>query len=316
MDNRKELFMTKTVVVWFGAMICCFLWGSAYPCIKIGYRMLGIGADAVADQILFAGVRFTLAGILVVLFGSIGSRRLLFPKRENWGRVFRLCLLQTVGQYILFYVGLAHTTGVKASIIDGLSVFAAVLLAALVFHQEKLTAQKIAGCVVGFAGVALINLTGSGIDMNMSFLGEGFIFLSALAYAGSSVYIKQCAGKENPVTLSGWQFFMGGIILTLGGLVAGGRLGGFDVPALLMLFYMACISAVAYTLWSVLLKYNPVSRVAVFGFMNPVFGVILSAWFLGEGEQASGVKSIVALILVCIGIIMVNYAQKSGSKER
>lgn len=57
-----------------------------------------------------------------------------------------------------------------------------------------------------------------------------------------------------------------------------------------LLFYMACISAVAYTLWGILLKYNPISRVAVFGFMNPVFGVILSAMVLGEKEQAQASK--------------------------
>ena len=63
---------------------------------------------------------------------------------------------------------------------------------------------------------------------------------------------------------------------------------------------------VAYSLWGILLKYNPVSKVAVFGFMNPVFGVILSALLLGEGAQAAGVKSLIALLLVSIGIYVVN----------
>lgn len=69
-----------------------------------------------------------------------------------------------------------------------------------------------------------------------------------------------------------------------------------------MVVYLAVVSAVAYSLWGILLKYNPVSKVAVFGFMNPVFGVILSALLLGEGAQAAGVKSLIALLLVSIGI--------------
>lgn len=73
-----------------------------------------------------------------------------------------------------------------------------------------------------------------------------------------------------------------------------------------MLVYLAVVSAVAYSLWGILLKYNPVSKVAVFGFMNPVFGVILSALLLGEGAQAAGVKSLIALLLVSIGIYVVN----------
>ncbi|MCI9104139.1 MAG: EamA family transporter, partial [Lachnospiraceae bacterium] len=59
-------------------------------------------------------------------------------------------------------------------------------------------------------------------------------------------------------------------------------------------------------LWGVLLKYNPVSRVTVFGFMNPMFGVVLSAIFLGESGQALTWNTFVALILVCLGIYVVN----------
>ena len=73
-----------------------------------------------------------------------------------------------------------------------------------------------------------------------------------------------------------------------------------------MLIYLALVSAVAYSLWGMLLKYNPISRVAVFGFMNPVFGVILSAWLLREGAQSLGPVSLVSLVLVCAGIYIVN----------
>ena len=73
-----------------------------------------------------------------------------------------------------------------------------------------------------------------------------------------------------------------------------------------LLLYLAALSAAAFSIWTLLLKYNPVSKVAVFGFMNPVFGVILSALLLGEGAQAAGVKSLIALLLVSIGIYVVN----------
>ena len=77
------------------------------------------------------------------------------------------------------------------------------------------------------------------------------------------------------------------------------------VPGLAMLVYLALVSAVAYSLWGILLKYNPVSKVAVFGFMNPVFGVILSAILLKEGDSV-GVMCVAALALVCVGIYIVN----------
>lgn len=312
---EKKNRMQSTVVVWLGALICCALWGSAFPCIKIGYQMFEIPQDAVATQILFAGLRFTLAGILVILIGSVLSGNLLKINRQNAPKILKLSLLQTVLQYLFFYIGLANTTGVKASIIEGVNVFIAIFVASLIFRQEKLTMGKLAGCLIGFAGVVLVNLNGNGLDMSFHLNGEGFIFLSTVAYAFSSVYLKRYSKTENPVLLSGWQFISGGLVMTIMGLLMGGKITKVTATGIAMLFYLACISAVAYSLWGILLKYNPVSRVAVFGFMNPVFGVILSAFLLGEREQASGIKSIIALILVSIGIYITAKVKEEKVEE-
>lgn len=312
---EKKNRMQSTVVVWLGALICCALWGSAFPCIKIGYQMFEIPQDAVATQILFAGLRFTLAGILVILIGSVLSGNLLKINRQNALKILKLSLLQTVLQYLFFYIGLANTTGVKASIIEGVNVFIAIFVASLIFRQEKLTMGKLAGCLIGFAGVVLVNLNGNGLDMSFHLNGEGFIFLSTVAYAFSSVSLKRYSKTENPVFLSGWQFVAGGLVMTIMGLLMGGKITKVTATGIAMLFYLACISAVAYSLWGILLKYNPVSRVAVFGFMNPVFGVILSAFLLGEREQASGIKSIIALILVSIGIYITAKVKEEKVEE-
>lgn len=312
--KEKEQFMQKTIVVWLGALLCCALWGSAFPCIKIGYQLFAVTSEDVATQILFAGCRFALAGIAALLIGSAMSRTLLIPKRESWSKIVKLSMLQTVAQYLFFYVGLANTTGVKASIIEGVNVFIAILVASLIFKQEKLTGQKILGSVIGFAGVVLVNLTGSGIDFGMKLTGEGFIFFSTIAYAFSSVFLKRYSKDENPVVLSGWQFFIGGVIMMLCGYAAGGRLTVWTGAGIAMLIYLALVSAVAYSLWGVLLKYNPISKVAVFGFMNPVFGVILSAILLGESDSL-GMMSVVALVLVCIGIYIVNGPERKKSRD-
>ena len=84
---------------------------------------------------------------------------------------------------------------------------------------------------------------------------------------------------------------------------------------MILLIYMALISAVAYTLWGILLKYNPVSKVSIFGFTNPVFGVILSAIILREGN-VFGMKDLIALVLVSIGILIVNWAKPVTGKEK
>lgn len=305
--KEKGDFLQKSWVVALLAMVCCFLWGSAFPCIKIGYRLFHIAANDIASQIVFAGARFALAGVLTIVIGSLLSRKVLIPAKTSWGMVAKLSMAQTVIQYLLFYIGLANTSGVKASIIGASNVFLAILISALIFHYEKLGIGKIMGCLLGFAGVVLINFNKNGLQGSMTFLGEGCIFLSTLSYALSSVLIKTYGQHENPVTLSGYQFTMGGIIMLIVGFFMGGKLQDFTFHSTVLLIYMALISAVAYSLWGILLKHNTVSKVAVFGFMNPVFGVILSTILLKEQNQAFTLQGLISLILVCMGIYVVNH---------
>ncbi len=111
MNKKTNTILTKTPMVCLLAMICCLLWGSAFPCIKIGYQLFQIHPDSIGSQLLFAGCRFTLAGILTILIGSLLNRRFLLPAKTSWSMVAKLGLVQTVLQYILFYIGLANTTG-------------------------------------------------------------------------------------------------------------------------------------------------------------------------------------------------------------
>ena len=90
----------------------------------------------------------------------------------------------------------------------------------------------------------------------------------------------------------------------------GGELHNFSIEAGALLTYMVLLSAVAFALWSLLLKHNPVGLVSVFNFLIPVFGVVLSAIFLGESMFEW--KNLVALILVCGGIWMVSTAPKTN----
>ena len=176
-----------------------------------------------------------------------------------------------------------------------------------------MTGRKIAGCVLGFAGVVVINLLGNSLDMGFKLIGEGFVLIAQLSYGISTVLINLFSRKVSPVVLSGTQFTMGGIVLMLIGAGMGGHLENVTTGGVVIIFYLAMVSAVAYTLWSVLLAWNDVSKVAIFGFVNPLCGMILSALILGEVKQAFNVGSLAALILVCAGIYIVNC--KENKKE-
>ena len=307
---QKQNTLTKTGIVALLACVCCILWGSAIPVIKTGYRLMEVDAADTASQIVFAGVRFTLAGLLVLIFASIREKKVLIPDRTILKYAVLVCLAQTVGQYFFFYIGVAHTSGVKGGIITGLGNFIAILMACLIVRNERMTGRKMAGCVLGFAGVVVINLMGKSLDMGFTLTGEGFILISQVAYGISTILINIYSKKVSPVVLSGTQFTMGGIVLTLIGIGMGGHLGSITAVGVVIIFYLAMVSAVAYTLWSVLLAWNDVSKVAIFGFVNPLCSVILSALILGEVKQAFNTGSLVALLLVCAGIYIVNCKAK------
>ncbi|NLT08695.1 MAG: DMT family transporter [Ruminococcus sp.] len=312
MDKRS--FFTRRSVIVCMTLICCLLWGSAFPCIKIGYRLFHIPSDSTSSQILFAGERFLMAGIMAAAAGSLAQKKPLIPDRNSLPKVCLLSLFQTILQYTFFYIGLSHTTGMKSSIITASNVFLSILVSVIVFRTERLTARKIIGCILGFSGVILINLTGDS-DLSMSFSGEGLVFLSALSYAFSASFTKRFTKTADPVLLSSWQFIIGGTAMITAGLAAGGSHDSFTPAGSAMLLYLAFISAAAFSLWSILLKYNPVSSVSVFGFMNPVFGVILSALLLSEKSAAGPLMITSALLLITAGIITVNLTGSSKEKK-
>ncbi len=295
-------------VVVLSAVFCCVLWGSASPAIKIAYELFRIDASDTPSRLMLSGARFVLAGVMVIIFGSLISREALIPKKTSWKYIIILSLFQTIGQYYFFFMSLANTSGVRGSIINASGNFLAPLIAMFILRLEAPAAKKLIGCAVGFAGIILFfggisSLTEGGI----TFAGEGAMLCAALFYAISGCCIKIFSKYENPVILSGYQFFIGGLVLFFVGLIMGGSLVFYSAGCYLNLIYMGFISAGAYTLWGILLKYNPVSRVSVLGFINPIMGVLLSALFLGEGNEAFSAGSILSLLLVSLGIFLVNY---------
>ena len=122
--------------------------------------------------------------------------------------------------------------------------------------------------------------------------------------------MKRSSSDEDPVVISGYQFVIGGVFMIVVGLLAGGHISIETLPAAGVMVYLAFLSAVAYALWGLLLKYNPVSKVTIFTFMTPVFGVILSKIMLTESSNVSPINLIITLVLISTGILMLNYKKE------
>ena len=140
MERMKTI--NRTGVIFLLACVCCFLWGSASPSIKTGYELFQIAESDTWSIILFAGIRFFLAGLLVILFESIKEKRVVLPEKGSGKAIVILSLAQTILQYFFFYLGLAHTSGVTGTILSGTGGFLSIIMAACIFRLEKITVNK------------------------------------------------------------------------------------------------------------------------------------------------------------------------------
>lgn len=300
--SEPSLFTRRPLVV-LTAIACCLLWGSAYPAIKIGYQWLEMGSGETASQILFAGYRFFGSGVILLVLASIMGKPLWQLSRRQWAELALLGLLQTTLQYVFFYIGLAHAAGVKAAIMNSTGTFFSVLLAHFIYRNDKLSTGRSLGCLIGIAGVVLINIGKGPLDFDVTLLGEGFIAIAALVLSISLIYGKRLSQTIDPMVMTAQQLTIGGLVLIGAGHISGGEVSGMTLGSGVLMFYLMLLSAAAFGLWSFLLKHNPVGQVIPFQFLIPVFGAGLSAMFLGETILAW--KNLLALLLVCGGIWLV-----------
>lgn len=309
----KPSVFTDRKVVFLLATLCCLLWGSAYPAIKNGYALFQIAGDDIPSKLVFAGYRFLFAGGVLLAVAAAGRKPVFALDRRSLGQVTLLGLAQTTLQYVFFYIGLAYATGVKSSIMNATGTFFSVLLAHFIFHNDRLSYNKVLGCVAGFLGVMVVNFQDSLLNLDFTLLGEGFVVIAAFVLSAASIYGKKISQRFDSVVLTGWQLGIGGVGLLVLGYAFGGHLGLPSAAALALLAYLVALSSVAFSLWTILLKHNRVSMVTVFNFMVPIFGTALSALFLDERflEWKNGA----ALLLVCWGIWLVTKEEKATSQR-
>ncbi|WP_294407656.1 DMT family transporter [uncultured Ruminococcus sp.] len=308
---NADFFRRKTVIV-FLASIVALLWGSAYPCVKIGYKLFSVAQDSLSSKILYAGIRFSIAGVIALILSAVMNKKLIFPTKQSSVYIILLAFFQTFLQYILFYVGIFHTAGVKSAILISTSyVVFMVVLSLIFFRNEKLDMKKSIGCILGIGGAVIALTADGGIDFSFSFSNEGCIMLSSLFFAAGSVISKKVPSEIDSVSLNGWQLLLGGITLTIVGLAGGGTVTPSGASAWLMMFYLAVISSFGFVIWMLLLRYNPTEEITVFNLLVPIIGTILSGIVLGE--EFANLSNIAALICVCIGIYVVNSKKKQAA---
>lgn len=303
---RSKLSIKSPVIAVLGSLLCVTLWGTAFPLIKLGYSQFALEQGDLGAKLLFAGLRFTLAGALVFLFGLLKTKKPAIPERRDLPSVLLLGTVMTALQYLLAYVGVGYTTASNTSILTGSASIISVAAAAVFFKNDKFTPQKALGCAVGLAGITVVNLGDFSLDA-VNFLGDLLVLMSAVSSAAGNIITKKISKNRDPVTITAWQLLFGGLILTAAGLLWGGRLDLGNAGGVCILLWLAVVSAVSFLLWTALLRVHPVSKITVFTMLVPVFGTLWS-WLL-LGESVFSAANIISLLLIAAGILLVNIRQ-------
>lgn len=301
MTEKKSLFQRPVWVSIF-ALTAAIVWGWAYPLIKLGFEEFGITPDQTGSKILFAGIRFGLSGLIVLIMAFSTEMDFKVRKTIDIGFILLYTLLNTTLHYMFFYIGLSHAAGARSAILNSLSVFTVVILACLFFKSDKMTTRKVTGCILGFVGLTALNLGGED-SSHFTWMGDGMIILNALSSAVASLLTRGLSQRVNVFVGTGYSLGAGGLLLIVIGLALGGTLPQQTPLGILYLILLIAISTIGFTLYNRLLICNPVGKIAIYNSLIPVVGAVTSCLCLGETFYW---KYLIAGGLATAGIYLIN----------
>ena len=299
--STSSIFQRPLWVTLF-ALTAAISWGWAYPLIKLGFTELGITQAMTGSKMLFAGIRFACSGAILLIIAALTGRNFRVSKPANWGYMLLFALLNTTFHYSFFYIGLSHSDGARAAILNSLSVFLVVLLACVFFKSDRLTPKKILGCAVGITGILILNI-GKGGGGQFTLLGDGMIVLNALCSAFASLLTRGLSRRVDVFVGTGYSLFFGGVLLIIPSLLMQGTLPHITTYGLIILALLIAISALGFALYNKLISCNPVGKIAIFNSLIPVVGALTSCLCLGEPFYT---KYLVACLLAMVGIYIIN----------
>ena len=212
----EKLKNKKTAIV--ATLFAMFLWGSAMPVIKTTYNEMGVTPSDTGAQILIAGFRFFLAGVLAFIYFRAFNEEKVDRKNINIKYIIILSLIQTSIQYIFYYVGMSNTSGVKSSIIQATNSFLVVIISIIMLPKEKINLQTILAILLGTLGIIVVNGGFANMSSEFKFIGESFILIATTFNALSSVFVRKYGASQNEMFTTASQFIIGSIILIVTGL--------------------------------------------------------------------------------------------------
>ena len=302
----------KTILL---SLLVMALWGSLYPFIKIGYSAFKIDTTDIPSIMLFAGLRFVICGMILIVACSAKDKKLELPQKSDllwviWGAVISIIL-----HYGFTYIALSLGEGSKSAIIKQVGFLFLSCFAFIFDKTDGFSPRKLMAGILGFAGIIVTGIDGSGVVFG---LGDALLILASACSAIATVVSKRATQTIAPAKFVAYTQLIGGIFLAAVGAILGGKLTHVDGVAVAALSYICIASIAAYVLWNSLLKNANMSMLSVIKCAEPLFACLFGALLLKENIFKW--QYLVALILISVGIVISNKKAKynnsiSGEQE-
>jgi drug/metabolite transporter (DMT)-like permease len=289
------------------AITSCLLWSTAFAGIKIGLQY--------TQPLQFAGTRFFISGLLVFPLALRLNPGYFSIIRKNLGTLLLLAFLQTFLQYILLYTGISMIPAAVAAIVIGSQPFFIAGVAHFAMPGDRMTLTKTLIILIGILGVVMVSLGRDPGSVTGHIAVAGILLMVAVNILSgfTNVLVAREKGMIPPLVISSVSMTLGGAGLFLLALPFEGLdLSPKPLPYFLSLSWLSLLSAVAISLWIILLK-RPgvkVSDLNLWKFLIPLFGAILS-WILLPGEKPE-LQSITGMALITLCLILLNRANRKN----
>ncbi|WBW50742.1 DMT family transporter [Peptoniphilus equinus] len=267
------------------ALFCMILWASAVPMIKTQYALFHIPPNDIGSRFLLAGLRFFISGIMVLIYFKWIRHQTVTVDNGQWGFLLKIALIQITAQYMLYYLGLAYTQGVKAAVIQSFNALLIVIMSVVMISAEHFTTKKVAAIALGTVGLIIANA--GGLQGGFTLRGEGAILSSTILNAYSLILVKRDGVHIPSPIISIVQFLVGSLPLIVLGLLLKDTHWQHSTIGIISIFYGGFVSATAFTLWYNILKIHSSSEFGFYKIFVPIFGSMLSMLVLGEVLSAS-----------------------------
>jgi len=279
------------------ALLVMVLWGALFPLVKLGFRTYSV--ITTGDILLFAGIRFTVCGLLISGWTLAQRRSAFMQARQSVTSVLLVGLFAIILHYSFTYLGLSITEGSKTAILKQLGVLFYVCFSALFVKEDRLTAPKLVGVLLGFVGIVVINADSSGVHINV---GDILIIAASFCTVFSNVIGKKLFKTVDPIAATGLSQLFGGVVLLIVGLILGGSV---DMGHSLWIMICICVaSVISYCLWYGTVKQGELSKLFIIKFAEPVFAAVFGAVLLGENRWKW--QYLAAFALITAGIVISN----------